>query len=295
MKILFASYANIDITNLIQQKYDAGQRIFRADANMIGDPQVNVVKYLTIEYEINDFRETVSVPDTQSVTIPRTNLMPALLDYTHHWSNYGYPKPMIYDKYTVWVPPVTIDDYYYLVCTRPSEIHEHLPTIKKYAQLCDHVTEMGVSAGKSSWAIVAARPRVHRLYDINPGCDDAIRRRLAIDAGIDYRFETADTGNPALQIEQTDLLFIDTWHTYDQLRKEFELHAHKVNKYIILHDTTIYGDSPEPGSYQGTVVPLANPDKGLWPAVEEFLEANAEWQILERFHNNSGLTVLGKN
>ena len=29
-------------------------------------------------------------------------------------------------------------------CDRYSDIHEHLPTLYKYASECDHVTEMGV-------------------------------------------------------------------------------------------------------------------------------------------------------
>ena len=32
--------------------------------------------------------------------------------------------------------------------------------------------------------------------------------------------------------------------------------------------------------------------KGLWPAVEEFLESNPHWTLHERFKNNNGLTIL---
>lgn len=291
--IIFASYANVDITSIVQARVNAGQQIFKADTNLVGDPLVNVVKYLTITYRTENFEETVSIPDGELVTIPRSDRI-VHLDYDSHWKQKGYPEPWKFETYQKWVEPKTIEDYYQLACTRPSEIHEHLPTIRRYAEQCEHVTEMGVSAGKSSWAIVAARPKRHRLYDINAACENPVRKQLALEAGIDYLFHAADTGNPATVIEPTDLLFIDTWHTYDQLKREFELHASKVRKFIILHDTTIFGDTPEPGYYNGVMVPLANPDKGLWPAVLEFLAANKEWQVLERFHNNSGLTVLGK-
>ena len=33
-------------------------------------------------------------------------------------------------------------------------------------------------------------------------------------------------------------------------------------------------------------------EKGLWPAIEEFLEANSNWELHERFTNNNGLTIL---
>jgi len=33
----------------------------------------------------------------------------------------------------------------------------------------------------------------------------------------------------------------------------------------------------------------------LEPAIDEFLESNKEWRVVERFANNNGLTILGKN
>ena len=32
--------------------------------------------------------------------------------------------------------------------------------------------------------------------------------------------------------------------------------------------------------------------KGLWPAVDEFLQNNPNWILHERFTNNNGLTIL---
>jgi hypothetical protein len=75
-----------------------------------------------------------------------------------------------------------------------------------------------------------------------------------------------------LEIENTDLLFIDTDHTYDQCSKELQMHAHKVRKYLIFHDTNLVKD--------------------LNRAISEFIEANKEWKIKEVLTNNNGLTVL---
>jgi hypothetical protein len=33
-------------------------------------------------------------------------------------------------------------------------------------------------------------------------------------------------------------------------------------------------------------------ERGLWPAVEEFLALHPEWKLKERYTNNNGLTVL---
>ena len=38
--------------------------------------------------------------------------------------------------------------------------------------------------------------------------------------------------------------------------------------------------------------PVEEINKGLWPAVQECLDANPEWVLHERFTNNNGLTIL---
>jgi hypothetical protein len=81
-------------------------------------------------------------------------------------------------------------------------------------------------------------------------------------------------------IEETDLLFLDTWHVYGQLKEEMRLHAGKVRRYIVLHDTTTFGEKGE-----------AEGHRGLWPAVEEFL-AQGTFRLKQRVANNNGLTVL---
>ena len=74
------------------------------------------------------------------------------------------------------------------------------------------------------------------------------------------------------------------------------------NKYIIMHDTTVdewKGESIRMGSdvnkeSEMSGIPVEEITKGLWPAIEEFLESNPDWELLERFTNNNGLTVLRK-
>ena len=45
-----------------------------------------------------------------------------------------------------------------------------------------------------------------------------------------------------IDVGPTDLLFVDTWHVYAQLKRELDTHGHHVRKYIVLHDTTLDGD-----------------------------------------------------
>jgi hypothetical protein len=39
-------------------------------------------------------------------------------------------------------------------------------------------------------------------------------------------------------------------------------------------------------------IPVEEINKGLWPAVEEFLAEHPEWVLHEKYVNNNGLTVL---
>ena len=175
---------------------------------------------------------------------------------------------------------MTIEEQFQLRVNSPSDINEHLETIKRYASDCEHITEMGVRWVVSTWALLAAKPK--RLVSIDiVQCAIQEAATAAQAEGIDFEFVVADTSKPQLNIETTDLLFIDTWHVYDQLKKEFQLHADKVRKYIVLHDTTTFGEVGESGAH-----------KGLWLAVEEFLAENQNWILKERFTHNNGLTVL---
>lgn len=170
----------------------------------------------------------------------------------------------------------TLADLYRAACATPSDIHEHLPTLYALARLCRHVTEMGTRAGVSTTALLFAQPERLVCYDrMKYRQVDALR---ALAGRTDFVFHEADVLR--VEIEETDLLFLDTWHVYDQLREELRLHAGKVRRYVALHDTTAFGERGE-----------AEGHAGLWPAVEEFL-ARGTFRLKERYTNNNGLTVL---
>lgn len=167
-----------------------------------------------------------------------------------------------------------------------SDINEHVETLYELALECDHVTEMGVRQGKSTRAFLHASPKKLISYDLVK--EDSVTELFtkAKENGADYSYEEADTEN--LTIEETDLLFIDTSHTYKQLQIELDLHGSKSRKYIILHDTVTYGGTDEPGQrYSGQ-----GEKSGLTPAIDEFIEENPHWEVFINKTNNNGLTVL---
>ena len=83
-----------------------------------------------------------------------------------------------------------------------------------------------------------------------------------------------------VEIAETDLMLVDSLHIYEQVKAELELHASKVKKYLVFHDTTTYADR---GEFDG---------RGIWPAIQEFLDSHPEWIMHERRTNNNGLTIL---
>lgn len=172
------------------------------------------------------------------------------------------------------------EDVYKALCEKKSDINQHLPTLKKYAGKCNYVTEFGVRGIVSTWALICGNPRTLISYDLyHP-------RRFKGDLSLVYalreetKFSFIKANVLEIDIEPTDLLFIDTWHTCEQLSKELHRHSKNVRKYIVLHDTTTFSEVGEDGG------------DGLSKALTEFIASNNDWVIKEVFNNNNGLTVL---
>jgi len=186
----------------------------------------------------------------------------------------------------------SLEQKYNDLVNTPSDINEHLPTLKKYSEECEHITEMGVRWIVSTYAFLMGKPKKLISIDIQSpstwGANLILAQTSALENNIEFNFLLGNTLE--IEIEQTDLLFIDTWHAYKQLKSELALHHSKVNKYIILHDTSNFEFQDET-SYE-EIWGWKGDNKGLWPAIEEFLQSNPEWYIHERYTNNNGLTIL---
>ena len=200
----------------------------------------------------------------------------------------------------------TILHRYRYLCQTPSDINEHLPTLYKYATECDSIFESGVRGCVSSWALVYGllnngKPSPRILLNDITSCP--IQDLLDATNDLDIRVEFKWTNNLNLNLtDPVDLTFIDTWHVYGQLKRELAKFAPLTKKYIIMHDTTldeVYGETVRCNwnaeqQSQESGFPVNEIVRGIWPAVEEFLAANPEWVLKERFTNNNGLTVLAR-
>jgi hypothetical protein len=176
---------------------------------------------------------------------------------------------------------MTLEQIYEQKCNDNSDICQHLPTLRNYALLSESIVELGVRSIVSTYAFLMGAPKWLMSVDIHhpqyysdydpEGCNLDLVEKLAAKQGTTFSFHMADSRKIVLPI--CDLMFFDTLHTYEQLTAELKAHGHKVNKYMIFHDTVTYKDE-------------------LYPAIVEYCLAYPNWHILEVWYNNNGMIVL---
>jgi len=171
---------------------------------------------------------------------------------------------------------------YLKACNTESDINEHLPVLRELAKEVSHVTEMGVREGVSTRAFLTENV-ILRCYDLY--LSGEVNRLFDIAKEQRKNVSYIQANVLDVQIEETDLLFIDTWHCYDQLVQELKLHSPRVKKFIAFHDTQTYGTKSE--TFQGKTG-----SNGLLPAIIEFIIENPEWRFKIHRTNNNGLTVI---
>lgn len=177
------------------------------------------------------------------------------------------------------VPVASVEEAYAKAASTPSDINEHVPTLREYASRVERVTEFGWRTGVATAGLLAAKPKVLRTYDRHDS--PTVRGLVMVPGDTDFGFILGDSTK--VEIEPTDLLFIDTKHTADHLWAELSRHYEKVSRYIILHDTVIFGERGEDGG------------PGLLPAVRRFVTEHPEWCVVRHDHNNHGLLVLSRH
>jgi hypothetical protein len=187
---------------------------------------------------------------------------------------------------------------------QPSDINEHLPILYEYAKKCSHITEMGVRSVVSSWSFVTGLcengQEKKRLVGVDLEWHENINtlKNVCQQIGLDYSFVQGDSAK--VEIEETDMLFIDTWHIYGHLRRELEAHHKKARKYIAFHDVEvdgIYGESIRMRHDVEEMMKMSGYPReeivmGLMPAIEQFLQMHPEWSVVVHRRNNNGLMIL---
>lgn len=188
----------------------------------------------------------------------------------------------------------TIEERYKRLWHTPSDINNHFPTLRRYAEQCEFVLEFGVCMANSTTAFLAAQPYSLVCVDTcwQPSLKDLYPPSTVIETGGFHgtigRTMWTFINKSDLEIAPMfpDLLFIDTWHCYNQMKAELEIHAPGTKKWIICHDTTTF-------CWLGERISQSDPVLvGIGPAIAEYLHEHPEWQIKECFVENNGLLIL---
>lgn len=174
--------------------------------------------------------------------------------------------------------PDTLLGWYQEAAQKSSDINEHVPTLRALASQCEHVTEFGVRRGVSTVALLMGQPKRLVSYDVaaSPEIGPLMQKRGACN----FEFRIGDSRSAV--IEPTDMLFIDTKHTGEQLAAELANAAGKVRRWIVLHDTETFGEVGEDGG------------PGLTYALRDFMRANPQWSVVKNDPKNNGLMILSQ-
>lgn len=198
-----------------------------------------------------------------------------------------------------------IEQIYTQLCKRPSDINEHLPTLSAYASECETVLELGVRGVVSSWAfahgLLNNGSTTKRLFcnDL-VACDISKLETECAKENIDVQHAWISDLDLPTEPNSFDLVFIDTFHVYGQLKRELEKFGKVAKKYILMHDTTVDAIRGEllrlnmnaDQMTKMTGIPKDELTRGLQPAIDEFLVKYPEWKLHKDLTNNNGLTIL---
>jgi hypothetical protein len=169
----------------------------------------------------------------------------------------------------------SIDQAYEFVEKIPRDFNEHMPTLRKYASQCHHVTEFSIRR-ESAVALVAST--AEKIVSYNAEKSDSIL--TALKAYAQHRFMNEGDPSRVGGIMPTDLLFLNDKHTAERVFWELETFAPTVSHYIILHNTMIFGEVGEDGQ------------PGILHATRQFMRKNPQWSVIHHDIKQYGLTIL---
>lgn len=156
--------------------------------------------------------------------------------------------------------------------------------LKDYSNKCEVVVELGVNQVNSTFAFLASNCKEVHSIDIDlhkrpiknvPRLDHNIwmNHALLLADNEDKFLKFYECNSIDMKFDSIDLLFIDTEHSERQLTLELFHYGPAVKKYIIMHDTVLFGPQ-------------------LQPAINKFLKEFPEWSVESVYTNSPGLTIL---
>lgn len=172
-------------------------------------------------------------------------------------------------------PAKTLEERYERQCAAQTDIHEHLPTLRKLAEECQNVVEFGCRGACSTTALLMGCKG--KVYSWDLTINGQITFLISLAEGR-FIFQVGDCRKAVLP--ECDMLFIDSYHTKEHMAAELKAHGNTPRKYLVFHDTVTWGEQGEGGK------------PGIMHAITEWLHNGGQgWKIKTHYFNNNGLLV----
>ena len=197
------------------------------------------------------------------------------------YRNSGLPQPANADT-------IDLEGLIHWTSVTARDLNDHVVYLAQLATKCKSAAEF---SGRRE-STVALLPVIGPIYSFNDEADDELFKTVKrIVAGTSTPGRTRSLHLARIGInrsliqtlpEPVDFLFLDTEHNGERATAELELHAKNVKRYIVFHDTELYGEVGDNGS-------------GMASAIEEWVESHPEWFVMHHTAHQYGLTVLCRN
>jgi len=174
----------------------------------------------------------------------------------------------------------SLEELYDRACNEVSDCFKHCPMIYELARKCESVTELGLNSKPIAISLLAAQPYKYSGYGEAEGQIKKYKKLLESVCGKTNLY-LRQGHSLQTQIEPTDLLVIDTYHSSPRLEKELLKHAGNVKKFIVLPSTYAFAVRGEDGSFPG-----------LGDVINDFVSKNEQWEVVYQSNLNNGVTVL---
>lgn len=188
------------------------------------------------------------------------------MNLQHFQNKYKSRQPWDFSKSPIKIAYID-EDKMHQEAPGKSDIRIHTDLLTFLAYQVDHIVEFGTREGESTIAFLTANPKSLISVDINPTILTS-----DLDTLTNWQFKLSNSIDPNLYIGEPDLLFIDSSHEFEHVKLELRLHAHKVKKWIVFHDSCSC--------------------MNVKMAIECFLEDNNQWKKVYESYINHGMIIL---
>lgn len=175
-------------------------------------------------------------------------------------------------------PTGPLQDLYNGARQLPTDMIEHVDTLKGLAH-GKRILELGMRKGVSTVAWLMGQPSELISIDIDTSQLDPQVPAAAELAGIPFRIIQGDSANGSLVEGDFDIVFVDTYHSADRVRRELATWAGRCHT-LVFHDTVTNAVKGEDGG------------PGILEAIKEL---GLEWHVHSHYPNCNGLTILVKD